>query len=129
MQGPSHELRGSRPLNNKKTGDRGEEIASRYLVRQGYSVITRNYRTRYGELDLIARQGDTLVFVEVKFRSGTGYGGPLEAVTEHKQAAVRAIAEQYLAEVQPEFEEARFDVVGILADGRSYRIEHIEDAF
>ena len=129
MPGSSHELRRGRLLNNKQKGDRGEEIARRYLIRQGYSIVGRNYRTRYGELDLIARHGNTLVFVEVKLRRGTRYGDPLEAVDEHKQAAIRAIAEQYLAEEEPEFEDARFDVVGILAEGRSYRIEHVEDAF
>jgi len=129
VPGTSHELRWGRPLNRKKLGDRGEEIALQHLLRQGYSLVERNYRTRYGELDLILRHGDTLVFVEVKLRRGTGFGDPLEAVTEHKQATIRGIAEQYLAEEQPEFEQARFDVVGILAEGASYRIEHIEEAF
>ncbi|MBA3426721.1 MAG: YraN family protein [Rubrobacteraceae bacterium] len=116
-------------MNRKKIGDRGEDLALQYLVRQGYTLVERNYRTRYGELDLILRHGDTLVFVEVKLRRGTGFGDPLEAVTEHKQATIRAIAEQYLAEEQPEFEQARFDVVGILAAGASWRIEHVADAF
>lgn len=128
MQGPSHELFGGWDL-NKRIGDRGEEIALRYLLRKGYSLVERNYRTRYGELDLILRHENTLVFVEVKLRRGKTFGDPLEAVTERKQATIRAIAEQYLAEKEPEFEEARFDVVGILAGRGSHGIEHIEDAF
>ena len=128
MPGPSHELRGGRDL-NKKIGDRGEEIALQYLLHQGYSLVERNYRTRYGELDLILRHDDTLVFVEVKLRRGKNFGEPLEAVTERKQATIRAIAEQYLAEEEPEFEEARFDVVGILLRGASHGIEHVQDAF
>lgn len=129
MPGPSHELRRGRKLTSKEAGDRGEELARRYLIQHGYSVVRRNYRTRYGEIDLISRHGDTLVFVEVKLRRGTGYGDPLEAVTERKQASIRAIAEQYLAEEQPEFEEARFDVIGILIEGGSYSIQHVEEAF
>ena len=128
MQGPSHEIFGGRDL-SKRIGDRGEEIALRYLLRKGYSLVERNYRTRYGELDLILRHENTLVFVEVKLRRGKTFGDPLEAVTERKQATIRAIAEQYLAEKEPEFEEARFDVIGILAGGASRGIEHVENAF
>ena len=128
MPGPSHELRGGWDL-NKKIGDQGEEIALQYLLRKGYSLVERNYRTRYGELDLILHDGDTLVFVEVKLRRGIHFGKPLEAVTERKQATIRAIAGQYLAEEEPEFEEARFDVVGILLRGASHGIEHVQDAF
>lgn len=128
MPGPSHELRWGRAL-NKKVGDEGEEIALRYLLRQGYRLVRRNYRTRHGELDLILRDGDTLVFVEVKLRRGTGFGGPLEAVTGRKQAIIRAVAEQYLAEEQPDFDEVRFDVVGIRLGGASTRMEHVEGAF
>jgi putative endonuclease len=69
VQGPSHELFGGWDL-NKRIGDRGEEIALRYLLRKGYSLVERNYRTRYGELDLILRHENTLVFVEVKLRRG-----------------------------------------------------------
>jgi putative endonuclease len=65
----------------------------------------------------------------VKLRTGTGYGDPLDAVTPRKQAAIRSLAEQYLAEREPTFEAARFDVVGILASGHEPRIVHVEDAF
>jgi putative endonuclease len=71
----------------------------------------------------------TLVFVEVKMRRGVGFGHPLEAVTPRKQAAIRALAERYLSEKEPEFDAARFDVVGILLGEGSPRVVHIEDAF
>jgi putative endonuclease len=102
----------------------------RYLTQRGYVLIERNYRTRYGELDLILHQGNTLVFVEVKLRRGTGFGHPLEAVTPRKQASIRSLAQQYLFERRPSFfDTLRFDVVGILVGKGAPRIVHIEDAF
>lgn len=130
MPGSPDELRGGRYLSTRSTGGWGEDLALRCLVERGYTLVERNYRTRYGELDLILRDADTLVFVEVKLRHGLAFGDPLEAVTPRKQAAVRAIAEQYLAEREPDFEDLRFDVVGILASGnRPPEIQHLEDAF
>ena len=78
-------------------------MARRYLVGKGYEIVESNYRTRHGELDLILRQDDTLVIVEVKLRRGTAYVTPLEAVTPRKQQAVRLMAEQYLAARAPGF--------------------------
>jgi putative endonuclease len=105
-------------MSNRETGERGEELALRHLEGEGYEALERNYRTRYGEIDLVVRRGATLVFVEVKSLRGTGFGEPLEAVTPRKQEQVRPMAEQYLAEKEPgfakSFEEMRFDAVGIL---------------
>ena len=72
---------------------------------------------------------NTLVFVEVKLRRGTGFGDPLEAVTPHKQSTLRSLAEQYLSDRNPDFDTVRFDVVGILAGKEKLRIRHVEDAF
>jgi putative endonuclease len=126
---PPPELRRGRSLRNRSSGAWGEELALRYLKRQGYTLVERNYRTRYGELDLIVRQNDTLVFVEVKLRRGTGFGDPLEAVTPHKQAKIRSLAEHYLLFREPAFDTVRFDVVGILLGKGPPRVKHIEDAF
>lgn len=116
-------------MNTRRVGDRGEEIALRHLSGLGYELVERNYRTRYGEIDLILRDVETLVFVEVKLRRGVEYGDPLESVTPRKQEQVRAVAEQYLAEAEPEFDELRFDVVGIVAGGGRQSITHLENAF
>lgn len=116
-------------LSNKSSGAWGEDLALRYLTRKGYTLAERNYRTRNGEIDLIVRNGEVLVFVEVKLRRGTGFGDPLEAVTPRKQAALRKIAEQYLCEREPDFDTLRFDVVGILAGRDGRRVRHVEDAF
>jgi putative endonuclease len=129
VPGPPPELRRGRGLSNRLSGAWGEELALRYLTQQGYELVERNYRTRYGELDLILRHEDTLVFVEVKLRRGLGFGDPLEAVTPRKQAAIRALAERYLSDRKPDFEAIRFDVVGILVGDGTRRIVHVEDAF
>jgi len=120
--------------NRRKVGDRGEALALGYLVKKGYTPVERNYRTRCGEIDLILNDGDILVFVEVKLRRGTGFGDPLEAVTSRKQARIRLIAEQYLAERGEDFaggfDAIRFDVVGILLTrSGSPEVSHVEDAF
>lgn len=107
----------------------GEDLALRYLTQRGYELVERNYRTRYGELDLILRQEETIVFVEVKLRRGIGFGDPLEAVTPRKQTTIRSIAEQYISERAPAYDEIRFDVVGILTGSGKPRLEHVEDAF
>jgi putative endonuclease len=104
-----------------------------YLTRKGYALVERNYRTRHGEIDLVMRYERTLIFVEVKLRRGTEFGDPLEAVTPRKQARIRHIAEQYLAEkgedFVADFDEVRFDVVGILLGAGKPKVRHVKDAF
>jgi putative endonuclease len=129
VPGPPPELRGGRGLNNRRSGAWGEELALRYLTRLGYTLVERNYRTRYGELDLVLRRQNTLVFVEVKMRRGVGFGHPLEAVTPRKQAAIRSLAQQYLLHRRPRFDTLRFDVVGILVGNGEPEVVHVEDAF
>ena len=129
MPRPSPELRRGGRLTHKSSGAWGEDLALRYLTGQGYTLVERNYRKRRGEIDLIVRHEETLVFVEVKLRRSTGFGDPLEAVTARKQATIRSLAEQYLADNQPDFDTLRFDVVGILATHTGTRINHVEDAF
>jgi putative endonuclease len=126
---PPAELRRGGGLTSKSSGAWGEDLALRYLTRRGYRLVERNYRKRHGEIDLIVRSEETLVFVEVKLRRSTSFGDPLEAVTARKQATIRSLAEQYLAENQPDFDSLRFDVVGILATQTETRIKHIENAF
>ncbi len=77
-------------------GGAGEAMAAEYLVREGYTIREKNFRSRYGEIDLIARRGDRLYFVEVKRRGGHSYGGGLEAITPVKQRRIRKTAAYYL---------------------------------
>jgi putative endonuclease len=99
------------------------------LSQRGYTLVERNYRTRRGEIDLIMRQDDAIVFVEVKLRRGTGFGDPLEAVTLQKQNTLRSVAKHFLYTRKPPFDTLRFDVIGILADRPEVRVQHVEDAF
>jgi putative endonuclease len=115
-------------------GRRGEDLALAHLERLGYELVTRNHRTRWGELDLIVFDGRTLVFVEVKTRRVTERaGGALEAVAPVKQQQVRRMAASWLAEVdqRPRSPELRFDAIGVTVDrhGDLVRLDHVEGAF
>ncbi len=105
-------------------GKHGEETARRYLRDRGYFIVARNWRCRFGEIDLIARDGDTLAFIEVKTRTGTGFGGAEGAVTPWKRARLIAAARCYLGATETELA-ARFDVVTIT----SGQIRLYKDAF
>ena len=111
-------------------GDRGERIAARLLRKLGYRILARNYRCPMGEIDLIAKDGDTVVFVEVKTRSGRGFGAPEEAVGPRKQRKLRDVAICYIKSTRAPMPPMRFDVVSIVTKGwwRS-EVEHIKDAF
>lgn len=110
-------------------GKQAEEAAARFLAKQGYRVVAQNWRNKHLEVDLIAYDGDTLVFVEVKMRSSAAFGMPYEAVSPAKQEKLCRAAERYIAEQQYEGE-IRFDVVSILDAGQSApNIRLIKDAF
>ncbi len=113
-----------------RLGALGERIAVRSLVDAGWTVLDRNWRTRHGELDVVARDGDTLVFCEVKTRRGTGYGIPASAVTLVKRRRLRVLARQWLAAHDDHADDVRFDVVAVLVSpGRPARVEHLRGAF
>ena len=111
-------------------GRRGEDLAHRYLQAHRHIVIARNYRTRGGtaEVDLIARDGETLVFVEVKTRGTDRFGAPEEAVDTEKRRRILRGAAHYLVHAGAEDSRIRFDIVTVLF-GSQERIEHIRDAF
>ena len=111
-------------------GRRGEALALEFLRRKGYRIVERGFRLFRGEIDIIARDGDTLVFVEVKTRATTEFGLPEEAVTPAKQAQIRKIARGFLAARDLGEPDCRFDVLAILApaDGDPV-ITHYENAF
>ena len=112
--------------NHRRTGAIYEQLAAEYLEQKGYRVLERNYYTRAGEIDLIARDGRYLVFVEVKYRKNDGEGHPLEAVDSRKQGRIRRAAQAYLyVHHLPQDTPCRFDVVGILGE----TVLHVEDGF
>jgi putative endonuclease len=106
-------------------GASGEDRAADALHRRGYRLVERNYRCKVGELDIIARDGPTLVFVEVRSRRTADHGTALDAVGWRKQAKVSRVAAHYIATRRPRFETARFDVVAITGD----HVEVIRDAW
>lgn len=117
-------------MNNKSTGKLGEDLATRFLEQSGYQVLARNYHTRYGELDIICRQNQSLVFVEVKARRNIRFGYPEEAITPRKIQHLKRAAWHYLEEKQTAYREIRFDVITILLDDNNKgKINHIKYAF
>jgi putative endonuclease len=108
----------------------GEDIAANFLGSNGYKILSRNYRCRCGEIDIIATKDKELVFIEVKTRIGESYGSPAAAVTGRKQRQISRTAQYYLAENNLFDASARFDVVSIsINHGRPPLIELIPDAF
>lgn len=100
-------------MQNKRLGDRGEELAARFLRGNGYRILARNYRCPRGEIDIIARDGETVVFVEIKGRSTRRFGSPLDAVTPAKRRRLAVTAHHYLVACSLRLAITRFDVVGI----------------
>jgi len=115
---------------DKRTlGTRGEEIATAYLKKRNYKVLETNYRCRCGEIDIIARDGSVLVFVEVKTRRTASYGPPQLSVTPFKQRQISKAALTYLAKNRLMESFARFDVIGVLLRDNPPQVDHIKDAF
>jgi putative endonuclease len=108
-------------------GSAREEQARRYLESQGLRLLARNYRSRRGEIDLIMRDGDCLVFVEVRYRKSSAYGSAAETVTRTKQQRLIAAAQQYLQQ-NPSRLDCRFDILGIDAGSRMQWLKNAFDA-
>lgn len=112
-------------MNTRSEGDRGENIAVKYLKKHGYAVLERNYRCHFGEVDIVVTDKKTVVFVEVKARSNTKFGLPREAVDLHKQKTIIRCADSWLLHNKLTGVPVRFDVVEVL-DGKP---NHLIDAF
>ena len=111
-------------------GRDGEAAACELFQGLGFEVVDRNYRSGRGEVDLVARRGETLVFCEVKTRRSDQWGLPAEAVDPGKQARLRRLAAAWLAERKPGYAEVRFDIVSVIVrDSNRYEVTHIPDAF
>jgi putative endonuclease len=112
----------------KNLGPEGEEIAIRFLQDKGLRIIHKNYKTPLGEADIVARDKDDIVFIEVKTRSNERFGEPFEAVNDRKREKLRKIA-LYYHKHEDNGATIRFDVVSIKRKDGEYLIEHIEEAF
>ncbi len=110
-------------------GRRGERAAEKYLRRNGYRIVARNFRAAGAEIDLVAMDGETLVFVEVKTRRSRIAGAPEEAVDERKQTRMRRAAEVFARRYRADEIEMRFDIAAVDASGRRLEIELLRNAF
>jgi len=113
----------------KELGKKGEDLALRFLKKNGYRIFERNYVCKMGEVDIIAKEKDTLAFIEVKTRTSTAFGPPQLAVNSAKQMQLSKVALYFLKEKGIEDVKARFDVVAILLGPKGPEIELIRDAF
>jgi putative endonuclease len=116
-------------MKRRELGQKGEEIALRFLKKNGYRILERNYVCRMGEVDIIAREKDTFAFIEVKTRRSTAFGPPQLAVNPAKQMQLSKVALHFLKAKGLEEAKARFDVVAILLGSKGEEIELIKDAF
>ncbi len=118
------------PGERRAAGEDAESAACRRLETSGFLVVKRNFRARGGEIDIVARKGELLVFVEVRSRGDAEYGSPEETVDLPKRRRIVAAARQYLSGVPPaSWREARFDVIAIEGTGDAARIRHYPAAF
>ena len=115
-------------MSNQELGDFGEEYALQYLRKKGYKIVTTNYRYDRAEVDIICREGDEYVFVEVKTRNTAEIGEPWQAVTKKKQRQIIKCAHHYLVHKDIDCE-SRFDIISIVHNSYGTRLEHIDDAF
>ena len=116
-------------VSTKEQGNQGERIAMRHLKQLGFEIVEMNYRFGHGEIDIVARDGDTLVFCEVKMRKSDEYGDPEYAITPKKQQQIRKIAQGYLYEHEIKEHLCRFDVVAIRLNRGTPEINYIRNAF
>lgn len=117
------------PAGHLTLGRDGEDEASRLLASLGMRILSRNYSTRLGEVDLICRHGDTLVFVEVKTRADSTLGTGTDAVNQRKRKRIVKAASEYLSENDLWALPCRFDVVSVVKTGAKLQAEHLPDAF
>ncbi len=121
---------GGGPATRRALGRRGERLAERHLRARGLRIVARNVHLRHAEIDLVALDRDALCIVEVRLRSGRGFGGAAESVDTRKRRRLAGAARELLARDDlPRFARVRFDVVAIDASVEPPRIEHLRDAF
>lgn len=116
---------------NIKLGSIGEQLAANYIKDKGYYILDRNYRTKLGELDIIAKKDNIIAFIEVKTRTSNAFGVPSEAVNYKKQKTIQKLSQQYILykKLDNNYWVYRFDVIEVKIIDKKYKIHHIENAF
>lgn len=116
-------------MNNKDKGNVGETLAAQYLQSLGYEILERNWRySKFGEIDIIAKEKDTLVFVEVKARRGLAFGHPFEAIDPKKIRQVQSIAQAYISQQNNKYKKCRLDGISVILSNPP-KIEHLKNIF
>lgn len=116
-------------MDKKKIGRLGEDIASNFLEKQGIKILQKNYATKYGEIDLIALENETIIFIEVKLRKNKKFGSIIESISESKIKKISKAAELFLNEFDT-FKECRFDIILIFLYNRnSYEVEWLKGEY
>ena len=113
---------------HNETGKQGEAEAARFLQEEGYEIMARNFRHQHAEIDLVAKKGRLMVFVEVKTRTNLSFGNPEEFVSYAKAKLVMKAAEHYIFTHNWQFD-VRFDIVAVSITGGQLHVKHVEDAF
>ena len=113
---------------HNELGKKGEDLATQFLIKKGYKILSRNYRFKKLEIDIIAEYKNELIIVEVKTRASRFLAGPEETVTKGKQKSIIKAANQYIIEHEVDLE-TRFDIISIILNQKETSIEHLEDAF
>ncbi len=116
-------------MNRRSVGQDGEEVAWQHLRRAGYALVAKNFRSRFGEIDLVVERDGVIVFVEVRSRRGDRFGTALESVDWRKQRQIGRMAAEFLARRRLHDRRARFDVVAVEWQDAGPKIEHVENAF
>lgn len=116
---------------NKDIGNYGEDISYDFLKKQGYYILSRNFRTRYGEIDIICKKDDLIIFIEIKSRYNYNHGSPIEAITYSKQMQIIKLCKFYIYTNNLTKYNIRFDVIEVFfnIDNNLHSINHITDAF
>jgi len=109
-------------------GNRGESLSEKYLIEIGYQILERNWRFSRAEVDIIAKEDEILVFVEVKTRSSELFGKPEESISPQKEVLLKDAAAVYMEQISHEWE-IRFDIISVVIKGNGYSINHFKDAF
>ncbi len=112
-------------------GRLGEQLAAKYLIDNGYLILDQNYRTKLGELDIIANKDHVIIFIEVKTRTSNTFGTPSESVNYKKQKTIQKLSQQYILhkKLNHEFWIYRYDVIEVRIINKKYKIDHITNAF
>lgn len=115
-------------MNKKELGKRGEEIASEYLKKLGYKIITKNFKTKYGEIDLIFEKNDSIIFVEVRTKSNLNILSPEESLTSKKFDRLKKSSLEYLSLNGKKYKNIKFEFIGILYySDENYKLNHLKD--